>query len=415
MNKKFLSSSLFSVLASLISNCANFIIISLLIDKLGKSNYGEYSFLFITISSVGTTIGLSTGVIATNYASMSSDNSLEKIYKLLTSSIFFAFFAGILIYGMFFFQILPYFGNSFSVIFLLTFTGVILATLDSFYKSVVVGLERILLFSITTVSGSLIYILGILFFQKSLSQTIVLICYIFSLFVMVIIIHVSIKIKAVNILKLFKYNNSFFKIVKTNQNRNVLLNIFASVFGSFALWFMYASIRSHGNSNDLADFNIGYQFYLIISFLPIMTNRILIPFLIKAKNKARELSIIRTTILLNISMSLFAAIVIYFFNDFIFEVLSKKIVVNQLILLFMSIAAIFSSVASPVGQYLFSKFEYGLSFKFNLIFSVLLVGLGYISIYYYQAVGAAFAFAISYLIHSFNVIYYFSKKIEKNG
>ena len=408
LKKESVVLSVYSVLGSLFSNLANILIIGLIIHFLSKEIYGEYSFLYVTITSLGSTVGLATGVVATNLVADWRKRNFYSIIYLFILSILISLVGSIFVAVAIFNDIYSSFDISDLMLSLLTGFLIFMYTVDSFFKSILVGLKKMKLFSISIIIGACVNVTFLLIFIDSIEKLGALISLLISLvFVTTISFYGILKSSKINIKQFFVK-----KILRLNEDyrKSVFYNLLSSIIFPSVLWVIYYLIKNKGGDINVAEFNLGFQCFIIVTFIPTTANRVLVPLLISKFDIVSKKKMVNNTLIVNSIFSLLAIIFVNFFLQDLIFLFSDKIILNRYIIFFMSLAAFCTNMSAPIGQFIMSQSKFKLGLQLNLISMTILLLLSLYFVNRMLANGGAFAFFLAYLFHLIISITYIYKQ-----
>lgn len=402
-----LKQSLLSIIGSLISAIVNIYLISLFISFTDTVVYGLYAFIWVTITTIGNTIGLSVGAIATTYSSESLDKNLYVLIKLLKFCFKFLIF-GVIIFCLFFKV-----NNFFEIvngieIFIFSVLSIFLCCIDSFFKSILIGLKMMKQFTIGVIIGSIVNLILLIFLVTNYNILGGIISYFFAELFLVIYYF-----KFLFTIYTKKKKKNKFSISTWTKNKlikNVYFNILSSLFYPFVLWHSYYLINNNSNYADITKFNISHQFFILITFIPVVSNRVLVPFIVKAKSK--HILIFRT-MFNNLVIGTASILILFYAGNNVFKFLNLNVRFSSLLDMLMVFSGLILIVSVPIGQLILSELKIITGAFFNFIsMSVVFV----FSSLFYQTFGLntiGISFIAGYTLNLFLSLIFLKKFINQ--
>lgn len=385
-----LKQSLLSIIGSIYSAIINIYLISLFIDFTNKEIYGLYAYIWVTITTIGNTLGLSIGAIGTTYVSKSLNENLDLLIKLLNFCLKFSVIGAIIFY-LFFAQNNYLQITNGTEILIFSILSIFLCCIDSFFKSILIGLKMMKQFTFGVIIGSTVNLLLLVVLVSNYNIIGGIISYFFAeLFLVIYYYSILLKIYKKN-KKAYHSNDS-----KVNKKliKDVFLNLLSSLFYPFVLWYSYFLIKNNGNYNDVSKFNISYQFFILITFIPVVSNRVLVPFIVNAASKH---NLIIRTMFYNFVIGATSIVVLFYFGNDIFIFLNLTIRFDSLIDILMAVTGLILITSVPIGQLIISELEIKKGTLFNFIS---MFGVFIFSSLFYQKLGLN-AIGISFIVGYF--------------
>ena len=401
-----LKQSLLSIIGSIYSALINIYLISLFIDFTNKEIYGLYAYIWVTITTIGNTLGLSIGAIGTTYVSKSLNENLDLLIKLLNFCLKFSVIGAIIFY-LFFAQNNYLQITNGTEILIFSILSIFLCCIDSFFKSILIGLKMMKQFTFGVIIGSTVNLLLLVVLVSNYNIIGGIISYFFAeLFLVIYYYSILLKIYKKN-KKAYHSNDS-----KVNKKliKDVFLNLLSSLFYPFVLWYSYFLIKNNGNYNDVSKFNISYQFFILITFIPVVSNRVLVPFIVNAASKH---NLIIRTMFYNFVIGATSIVVLFYFGNDIFIFLNLTIRFDSLIDILMAVTGLILITSVPIGQLIISELEIKKGTLFNFIS---MFGVFIFSSLFYQKLGLnaiGISFIVGYFLNlllSLIYLYNFKKK-----
>lgn len=407
VNKNRFINSIQSVLSSALINVINIIIIGILINEYGNDEYGKYAFVYVTITLIGSTLGLSIGGVCSTLVASRMKRNIIQVYRLGLLTLFLAVFFGILISIGVSFEIFPTFGLSKSTFVAIMCLSIIMSTADSFLKSILIGLKKINVFFWGVVVAASVNIFFLYFLKNNFGIYIGLISYSLSLVSFIIISLISLKIHSHSItLKMFRKRGE-----STQLRKDAFINLLSSVFFPSVLWFVYFMLRNYGGNNNVAEFNLAYQCFLVVTFVPATANRILLPYIVESKTEKDRVGLLKQASKINLIISIPIVFILILFGNDLFKLLSSKIVISQFVIVTITFAAALVNLTAPTGIYLMARADFLGGLKLNFLSMLLLFFLSAFLIPKNGVIGACLAFLLSYTFHAVVSYNYLKKSI----
>lgn len=173
-------------------------------------------------------------------------------------------------------------------------------------------------------------------------------------------------------------------------------------------WILKTMLANSSGFEEVALFEAADQWRIIILFIPSAISQIVLPILssfVKTNNE-RFWKVLLWNVFLNAGITAVIAIVIILFSKSIMGIYGNSYNDN-LILVYLAISAIFSSIANVVGLSISSRAKMWEGFAFNMLWASIILGLGYIFIQNeWGAQGIALAITFSYIVHTLLQLFY---------
>ena len=416
LNKKIFSHSFWILLGNIISKFILLIATILMTRYLGKEEYGQFGIIKSTILMFAMFAGLELGVTATKYISQYRFSNKSKVEKIVGLSNFFAILISLitsfLVYS-FAKEIASQMNapNLFDEIRISSFI-LFFSSLNGIQNGILTGIEKFKELSINNAIAGILSSIALVFTSKYFELDVVVIAF-GSNFIILFIL---------NFITLRRYFYSEFNI-RLLDKRNIeeltvlwkfsLPAILAGLMVGPVTWFCnYLLVNQHNGYSEMANFDIANQWRNTILFIPAALSQIALPMLSSSvDNKEEYKNVFKKNLKLNIyigfSLVLFFVILsplIVYFYDNNYE--------NALIpIIIMFVTTGFITVNNVVGQAIASKGKMWLGFYFNLIWAIVLVVFCYLMIVQFQlgAIGLAFSYLISYILHTVLQFFYLRK------
>lgn len=371
---------------------------------LGKETYGQYGLVKVTLNTFIVLGGAGLGITATKYISeylRSQKNRISSIYFITNG------FAAIMAVIMF---LVVYFSASFlsnnvlktpsleSTLRLTSFILIILVV-NTAQDGVLAGFEDFRAKAISAFLGSIFQVL-----------LIISLAYYWGLNGAVLGHGLGFCISAV-FNKIF-INRNFnkheikqeLKTIRIGDIKMVYKFTLPAVMSSFLIVPVYFMVRimikRYVDFYEMADYDVGDQWRLLILFVPTSICAIVLPILSSINNseKHKFWKVLNLNILLNGSIAAVIALLVIAFSKIILSFYGPDYN-NTFPLIVLSITCIFISMAAVVGNAIVSLGYMWTSLLFNLFWAVIVLFLAYLLLEHGFGVnGVAVAMLISYLI-----------------
>lgn len=168
-------------------------------------------------------------------------------------------------------------------------------------------------------------------------------------------------------------------------------------------WYVKSLLVKINGFNEMASFDVADQWRIFILFIPGALSKIVLPILSNITSEGSFLQykrILISNIIFNIMISLSLALLVATLGKYILQFYGEDFN-DTTTLILLSISAIFTSIATVVGQAIASKARMWAGFVFNIIWASLLVVLSH---YFLSkdmgSVGISLSFLLSYVVHA---------------
>ena len=192
-----------------------------------------------------------------------------------------------------------------------------------------------------------------------------------------------------------------------------------SLFGSSIIaptkWLSLLFLINFSNEglDEIAIYNAANQWVIALLFLPNIISKVSLPLLtqIDQKDNNSYINFIKASTTINFSIVFLFSIPIVFASSFLMGIYGESFIEGEKVLIVGAVTACLISINSSLSNVFLSKAKVWLGFRFNLIWSLLMLILSYIfTSIGYGAFGLMLAMLISYIIHT--ILLYYSSKIR---
>ncbi|PMG97746.1 oligosaccharide flippase family protein [Vibrio breoganii] len=371
----FLKSSAIHIIGSGLSRLIIYMTGLIVASSLGAELYGKFSFIQSSLITLGTIsiVGLST---SSNYfCNKYEDTKLE----LNVIAVIFSLVISLAIIVLFFSTLLQYnldWPLALCVLSIALF-GVV--------QGLLIGKKKILALSIVNLISSLVFFMLTLVGKPKTSEIAVWYFEIYRYFLFLLgFITLSLCLKG-------KLGNWSFKKQKELFKEVIYFTIplaFSSIMVAPILWVgNYILVQQVNGNESLGIYNIGYQLYLILIFVPSVLSPLIFSYFSSNNVSMKD------TILVNMVSVLLSILVIDLFSSYVFDFLGANFSESKSLTKYFYITAFIYSLNTVVGQRIISKGRTKFSLLFNLVW-----GLTYIVCVFYFKNYGALALAVSLMI-----------------
>ena len=413
--QKIINSKLFKNLSivfseTVVTKILNFVIILLLTRQLGPEDYGKYSFIFVTMAFCSSFFDFGMENTAVRFANKQNSvrNSIFGLYLFTKISILFAIIVVLSLFGGQIFTMLHKTELIKYIPFLIVgILGESLFFVNDTYLQAVQKFTLRAYLNICKYSLNLIFIV-ILFLEKLLYLK-----YVFCMYFIPLAITILFVPKYIEFLKNYFSKNlpvELFKEIVHYEKWMFVLSIGTNTlqkvdFFMISDWVSYVQIGIY---------NAAIQLAAVVSFLPYVFGKVLLPKLAEMKNLEICLFVKKTDkVLILICLLMTACIPL---TDFVVPLLlGEQYILSIPVLKILLLAFILTFYAAPTEQALYALGLPKIITQGRYIQLFTLIGLNFYMIPKFGIVGAAFsvlAIRILYLIFVLNMFYRESKKYE---
>ena len=180
-------------------------------------------------------------------------------------------------------------------------------------------------------------------------------------------------------------------------------------------------VNQPGGYADMGIFNAANQWRGAILFLPGILCQVGLPMLCsinKSEGNSEEVrKVFRYNLLINGSITLFAALLISIFSLQIMGIYGNSFGAGYVVLIMLAVSTFFVSINNVIGQTIVSSGKMWVGLGFNAIWAISLLGISIILVPLYRAEGLAAAYLAAFLIHTTVQGIYASRKlsVQYNG
>ena len=417
--KKLLHGTTWSALGTIFYRASMLLAIIIIARIIGIENFGRFSFLqsTVTMLTVFACFGLTN--TATRYISKYFNHSDKEKSKIILNIIFLSSVLTSILVSLSLALSGKFFINSFTEItieasslyiasFLLFFSStnsVFEGILFGFkeFKFVAISKVVVALFLIPiTVFATSNYFLNGGLFSLAFSHAFLWIIFTFKL------------IQEINISYLRNFN--LFKKYSYIFTRFSIPSLFGSSIIAPTKWLSLLFLINFSNEglDEIAIYNAANQWVIALLFLPNIISKVSLPLLtqIDQKDNNSYINFIKASTIINFSIVFLFSIPIVFASSFLMGIYGESFIQGEKVLIVGAVTACLISINSSLSNVLLSKAKVWLGFRFNLIWSLLMLILSYIfTSIGYGAFGLMLAMLISYIIHTILQLFFITKFI----
>ncbi len=170
------------------------------------------------------------------------------------------------------------------------------------------------------------------------------------------------------------------------------------------LWWAKTFLIDIAGYGEMATYDVAEQWYFVILFIPNSMTSILLPLLINTNyngSKKQYEKLLKVNLLLNTGIAFIISVVVYLFLPLIYKFYGKGF--NDFRpLIVLLVAVVICAANNVVGQIIVSKGKMWIGFGVNVLRGFWLVVFAFLFVGHYRlgALGLAYAFLLSYILHS---------------
>ncbi len=408
--QRMLSGAFSSSLAVFSSNISNLLTGIFLVHLLGKNIYGQYGMLRSTLNMFIIFSSFSLGMTATKYIAEFREQDKEKVGKIIGLSVCCISFLAIVLFVACYLSadyLAEYSLNSVALAPKLRIGAwmILFAVLNSIFTGIFSGFESFSVIAKINIVGAIILLAGSFIgakYWKIDGALIALSAYLAGMLILsVIFLHRELKRNNVSIC--FRKCFDEFSVLW----RFSLPVVLGSILVTPVLWLGNSIlIKSPAGYAAMAGLDVINQWKTALIFIPSIIGRITLPILsnLKASDRTADyFKAVKFNLLINSGITFLGAIVLSVFSKFILSLYGHgfaEYIVSFCIVMFTTVL---NAANGIVGQIILSQNLAWWGFLFNVLWAVLFLACiyGFIVIGNFGVLGIAFAFAISYLGHTF--------------
>lgn len=418
--QRFLGGAGWSAAAAVVGSGLTLIMVMLVARMLGKETYGQFVVIQTTLGTVGVFAGFGIGATATRYAAELRARDPIRLGRILalaerfvivfslSASIGLIFAADWLAANM---LNAPELGLSLSI----AAAAVFFTTLDSYQKSVLIGLESMRAFAIATISGVLLGFPIMLLSASAFGLNGAVLGTVSSGLIQSFISRYQVK-------RQLSKNSIRQDAQPCLDDWTVLWRfafpaLLAGVVVSPAHWAAQAMLaNAPGGYAELAVLGIAMQWFNVIVFLPGTVSRVVLPILTDHFARADQGSsrkILLYAMTSNAIVTVPFAIVIGLASPYIMNLYGANYSNAYLPLVIATTAAALMAIQSPIGNLLAASSRMWLGAFMNFGWSIVYAGVAYLLLDM-GATGVAIALLTAYIAHTVWVGWFAVKTLGKS-
>lgn len=409
---RFLGGAVWSVLGAVVSSGFTLVTMILIARLLGKQAYGQFVVIQSTLGMAGVVAGVGFGMTATRYVAdlrVRDSVRLAHILALMDRVIFtFGFIASVLLITLSkciatsalnsAYLALPLSIAAFSMFF---------TALDSYNKSILIGLESMRILAIVTIIGTTLGLPIMIIAAKSYG---------------LIGLAVALVINSLLQLSISKYqvekSLKYFAITKRPQGcwkewpvlRDFALpSLLSGVFVPPAHWWCQAMLANKLNGYaEIALLGVAMQWFNVVMFLPNTAGRALLPILTEhfaSGDNRQAVKLLKLAIISNLVVVIPVAVIISIASPWIMSTYGPQFQDGSIDLALIVCIAILVVGAAPVGQILAAGERMWLGAAMNLCWAIVYLGSALV-LSKFGALGIVCSLGIAYVVHSVWVVLY---------
>jgi O-antigen/teichoic acid export membrane protein len=173
----------------------------------------------------------------------------------------------------------------------------------------------------------------------------------------------------------------------------------ASLIGPTNWLAMVLLVRVSGNLQQIAEYNVAYQLYAAILFIPSTLASITLPILASKKQKSVKSSFIAST-MLTTAIAFIISVSIYLFSSEILSLYGRHYESSDKILQILCIVVVINSLNLNAANLIASSGKMWLGFLANICWAVIYISTSYLWAPTYYGYGLALALLAAYIFHT---------------
>ncbi|MBQ7691374.1 MAG: oligosaccharide flippase family protein [Muribaculaceae bacterium] len=190
-------------------------------------------------------------------------------------------------------------------------------------------------------------------------------------------------------------HNEDFKILVSFSLPSLLMAIFfVPVFFVLRIW-----LKRFGDFADVADFEVSYQWFMLILFIPNAVGTMILPILTSLNNDGSHFRRVQKySLLINGSVAAVVALLLAILSPWIFQLYGKGYT-NPMPLVVLSVTSVFAALTTVLGYSITSKGRMWQLLLFNLIWAAIILCVSHYSLLRgHGATGVAVAMLLAYIM-----------------
>ena len=404
--QRFLGGAAWSIVGSVISNIINLATLMFVARILGKEVYGQFIIVQSTIAMVGVFAGFGIGTAAIRYVAELRSRDVERLARILAlterATLTFGLLASVLLA-----LITEVIANrvlkapEVTIPISIAVYSITFIALDSYQKSVLIGLESMRAFAMLSISCALLNIPILLILTYVYGVNGAAGGLVFSAII-------SASMSRYQMKRQLKKFNSFTKSTGCLTEWRILRDFAlpALVGGLLVVpshWICQAMLANTNNGfNEIALLGVAMQWFNIILFLPTVAGRVILPILINNiadNNQIAAIKLLMIAIAANAIACIPIVVPVIIFKTWILELYGAEFMNGDLTLIAGVITACILSLQTPVGNMITAVSRMWLGVIMNMGWAILYIGISY-HLIAYGAVGIMIAMGIAYVVHA---------------
>ena len=407
LRARYLSGAAWSFLGTLIAQIVLMASTALISRILDNADFGAFILLQGTVTMLAVFAALGFGTLGTRYCAALKNSDPDRLTRILTLGFVSIFSFGTITLVLFILlsgHVADYvFGDSHikPALWLASGTLIFLA-MDGFFKSILIGFERLKQVAHLSVIGAIFSLLITVSLTNSYGLFGAAGGMAASSLVQVVMSGYAVKQFGVAG-KMRLYGDHW------REERRLITSfgvpaLIANIIVPASIWFSQTLLtRSDNGLAEVALFGIAMQWFNAILFVPTVANRVLMPLLtelVHEEKRSDTAQIVMYALILNCTLTLLISIGISVFGDNVLSFYGKAYADGKAVLILISIAAALASSISVTGNLIsaHSKMWLGSAMNFAWSMCFILVAFGLIQ-NGYGAFGAAIGLVVAYIFH----------------
>lgn len=416
--KKFTSGAIWSLGGAIISRGLNLLATIIVARLIGKEVFGEYSIIQNTLTTAATVAGLGLGMTGTKYVASFKNIDFEKVRKIIQLILVLSVITGLL--G----TVIVYFSSDYIAVYILNAARlkgllclgsimIIFSVIVSAINGILMGLDEFKQLAYIN------FLVGVFNFLALLILT-----YEYGLAGAVISLSLSMLINFSLCVWVLKRNCKINQLKMRedgfwSEYRIITKFGIPAVFGNLIVvvgaWFTNIMIVNQVNGYaELAVMNAALQWQNIILFIPGTFTPVILSMLSNKYGDGQQdvksyWRIVKLSFSINFIISGTLCVIAFFLSDYLMSIYGAGFSNYGLILRLIVVSAFLISVNNVVGQVIASMGSMWYGLLFNLLWAIVFFTSSFYGIRHYGVIGLAWAYIISYLLHSiwqYGYIYY---------
>lgn len=403
---RILSGSGWSIISSMVAQLIGLLTMIICARLLGPSVFGRLVILQTTLSTVGLLSGFGVGATAIRYLPTHRYEPPERIGHILglcertvlTFGISCATLA-IVFSGRIARDLLN--SADLATPLAIALLSILFLALDGFYKSALIGLERIKSYAIAAIAGQLWNLLVVTVGAATLGLLGAAIGLAASGCVQAVISRILLNRKLAELGIGFVRRGSLreWRVLRDFA----LPSLLATAMVGPAHWLCQLVLAgTSGGFHQIAVLGIAMQWFNAIVLLPTAAGRVLTPILVESTadgDHRKSLKVLQISVALMAVVTIPSAAVIVLTAPFVMSTYSHDFLGESNALRLAILAAAIAAIVSPVGNVLIAKSRAWLSMTMNLGWAIFYVSIAY-TLRNYGALGVTAGLTIAYVMHS---------------